>query len=53
MFKETRNNFNEARLNQIRALKDIAYKIIHFISQFEDELMKIWNKPKSFWIVTM
>ncbi len=46
MFKETRNNFNEARLNQIRALKDIAYKIIHFISQFEDELMKIWNKPK-------
>ena len=27
-------------------LKDIAYKIIDFISQFEDELVKIWNKPK-------
>lgn len=27
-------------------LKDIAFKIIDFISQFEDELVKIWNKPK-------
>src|SRR5690606_27445277 len=30
----------------LQILKDIAYKIIDFISQFEDELVKIWNKPK-------
>lgn len=34
------------RLNQLYIFKDIAYKIIDFISQFEDELVKIWNKPK-------
>jgi adenine-specific DNA-methyltransferase len=38
--------FNETRLKQLQAIKDIAYKIIDFISQFEDELVKIWNKPK-------
>jgi len=30
----------------LQVLKDIAFKIIDFISQFEDELVKIWNKPK-------
>jgi len=30
----------------LQILKDIAFKIIDFISQFEDELVKIWNKPK-------
>jgi adenine specific DNA methylase Mod len=34
------------RVNQIAALKDIAYNIIDFVSQFEDELVKVWNKPK-------
>ncbi len=34
------------RIDQLQILKDIAYKIIDFISQFEDELVKIWNKPK-------
>ncbi|MBL8007298.1 MAG: site-specific DNA-methyltransferase, partial [Ignavibacteria bacterium] len=34
------------RVNEITALKEIAYKIIDFVSQFEDELVKIWNKPK-------
>ncbi|MEM3467832.1 MAG: site-specific DNA-methyltransferase, partial [archaeon] len=34
------------RVNQLQILKDIALKIIDFISQFEDELVKIWNKPK-------
>ena len=34
------------RIEQLQVLKDIAYKIIDFISQFEDELVKIWNKPK-------
>lgn len=27
-------------------MQDIAFKIIDFISQFENELVKIWNKPK-------
>ena len=38
--------WHESRVNQLQTLKDIAFKIIDFISQFEDELVKIWNKPK-------
>jgi adenine-specific DNA-methyltransferase len=38
--------FNEIRLQQLQAIKEIAYKIIDFIAQFEDELIRIWNKPK-------
>ena len=38
--------FTEKRIKQLKVLKDIAYKIIDFISQFEDELVKIWQKPK-------
>lgn len=34
------------RVNQLQTLKDIAFKIIDFVAQFEDELVKIWNKPK-------
>ncbi|PIX28264.1 MAG: site-specific DNA-methyltransferase, partial [Candidatus Huberarchaeum crystalense] len=30
----------------LQILKSIAFKVIDFISQFEDELVKIWNKPK-------
>jgi adenine-specific DNA-methyltransferase len=40
------SEFNELRLKQLQAIKAIAYKIIDFIAQFEDELVKIWNKPK-------
>ncbi|MCL4497235.1 MAG: site-specific DNA-methyltransferase [Deltaproteobacteria bacterium] len=36
----------EGRVNELQILKDIAFKIIDFVSQFEDELVKIWNKPK-------
>ncbi|XRP97454.1 site-specific DNA-methyltransferase [Methanocaldococcus sp. 16A] len=38
--------FTEKRIKQLKVLKDIAYKIIDFIAQFEDELVKIWQKPK-------
>jgi adenine specific DNA methylase Mod len=38
--------FNERRLKQLKALRNIAFKIIDFISQFEDELRRIWEKPK-------
>ncbi|MHB1702810.1 MAG: DNA methyltransferase [bacterium] len=34
------------RVNELQILKNIAFNIIDFISQFEDELVKIWNKPK-------
>jgi hypothetical protein len=33
-------------VNQLQILKDIAFKIIDFIGQFKDELVKIWNKLK-------
>jgi adenine-specific DNA-methyltransferase len=39
-------NFNETRLKQLQTIKEIAFKIIDFIAQFEDELVKVWNKPK-------
>lgn len=40
------SKWTEKRIKQLQVLKDIAFKIIDFISQFEDELVKIWNKPK-------
>jgi adenine specific DNA methylase Mod len=38
--------FSKERIDQLQILKDIAFKIIDFVSQFEDELLKIWKKPK-------
>ncbi|NMA86098.1 MAG: site-specific DNA-methyltransferase [Tissierellia bacterium] len=43
---EDDNKFHQKRLNQIKIIKLFAIKIIDFISQFEDELVRIWNKPK-------
>lgn len=40
------SEWTEKRIKQLQVLKKIAFKIIDFISQFEDELVKIWNKPK-------
>jgi len=40
------SEWSEERIKQLQILKDISFKIINFISQFEDELVKIWNKPK-------
>jgi adenine specific DNA methylase Mod len=40
------SEWTETRTKQLQVLKDIAFKIIAFISQFEDELVRIWNKPK-------
>ncbi|GAB4455004.1 MAG: site-specific DNA-methyltransferase [Bacteroidia bacterium] len=45
-FWEGAREWSTDRVNQLQILKDIAYKIIDFVSQFEDELLKIWNKPK-------
>lgn len=38
--------FGATRIQEIQDFKNIANQIIHFISQFEDELAKIWNKPR-------
>lgn len=40
------SEWTEKRIKQLQILRDIAFKIIDFISQFEDELVRIWNKPK-------
>lgn len=40
------SNWTQERIKQLQTLKEIALRIIDFISQFEDELVKIWNKPK-------
>lgn len=45
-FWEGAKEWSADRVNQLQILKDIAFKLIDFISQFEDELVKIWNKPK-------
>lgn len=45
-FWEGAKEWGADRVNQLQILKNIAFKIIDFISQFEDELVKIWNKPK-------
>lgn len=40
------NVFDQKRLDQIKVIKKYAQKLIQFISGFEDELVRIWNKPK-------
>ena len=56
MFKDA-TTWAAPRIHQLQALKDIAFKVVDFISQFEDELVRIWNKPKfvrgSFYVVTL
>ncbi len=43
---EEKNIFEQTRLTQLKTVKTFALKIIKFISQFEDELVRVWNKPK-------
>ena len=45
-FWEGAKEWSAERVDQLQILKNIAFKVIDFISQFEDELVKIWNKPK-------
>ena len=45
-FWEGAKEWRADRVNELQILKTIAFKVIDFISQFEDELVKIWNKPK-------
>ena len=38
--------FQEKRIEQLQAIQQTAYDIIDLIAQFEDELRRIWEKPK-------
>lgn len=38
--------FGQQRLSQLQAIQRTAYDIIDFIAQFEDELRRVWEKPK-------
>jgi len=55
--EEPQTEWTEPRLAQLRALKRIAYRVIDYIAAFEDELVKIWNKPKfvlnSHYVITL
>ncbi|MFQ6341752.1 site-specific DNA-methyltransferase [Campylobacter sp. VTCC 70190] len=41
-----KNSFSPERIKQIEAFKELALKLIDFIAKFEDELVKIWTKPR-------
>ncbi|NAZ23480.1 MAG: hypothetical protein GU346_03360 [Thermocrinis sp.] len=39
-------DWSKERIDQLNILRNIAYKLIDLVAQFEEELVKIWNKPK-------
>lgn len=45
-FWDGAEEWDETRVNQLQLLKEAAFKVIDFIAQFEDELVRVWNKPK-------
>ncbi|MUU19273.1 site-specific DNA-methyltransferase [Helicobacter pylori] len=45
LFKEM-TAFDAKRLNGINIIKEVALEVILLVSEFENELCKIWNKPR-------
>ncbi|WRD16950.1 site-specific DNA-methyltransferase [Helicobacter pylori] len=45
LFKEM-TEFDAKRLNEINTIKEVALEVIVLVSEFENELCKIWNKPR-------
>ncbi|MFA4718499.1 site-specific DNA-methyltransferase, partial [Helicobacter pylori] len=45
LFKEM-TAFDAKRLNEINIIKEVALQVIVLVSEFENELCKIWNKPR-------
>ncbi|MDN5324753.1 MAG: adenine-specific DNA-methyltransferase [Thermosipho sp. (in: thermotogales)] len=43
---DSENIWDIKRIREIQTFKRIAEKLIEFIAHFENELVKIWNKPK-------
>ncbi len=39
-------NLSPERVNQLLAIKDIAYRVIEVIARFEEELKRLWEKPR-------
>lgn len=40
------SEFTAGRMAQLRALRAISQKVIQFVAEFENELVRIWEKPK-------
>ncbi|GAA6865096.1 hypothetical protein HpHNI55_02090 [Helicobacter pylori] len=45
LFKEM-TEFDDKRLNEINTIKEVALQVISLVSEFENELCKIWNKSR-------
>ncbi|WRF64338.1 site-specific DNA-methyltransferase [Helicobacter pylori] len=45
LFKEM-TEFDAKRLNGINIIKEVALEVVSLVSEFENELCKIWNKPR-------
>ncbi len=45
LFKEM-TAFDLKRLNEINIIKEVALEVVSLVSEFENELCKIWNKPR-------
>ncbi|PUD54455.1 site-specific DNA-methyltransferase [Helicobacter pylori] len=45
LFKEM-TAFDDKRLNEINTIKEVALEVISLVSEFENKLCKIWNKPR-------
>ncbi|MDW8294518.1 MAG: site-specific DNA-methyltransferase [Aquificaceae bacterium] len=43
---DTGVEWTQERIEQVQWLKRVAYKLIDFVGQFEEELVRIWEKPK-------
>ena len=41
-----RSDFSQARIRQLHALRDISERVIDFVAEFENQLLRIWEKPK-------
>lgn len=39
-------NLSPERINQLLALKDVAYRVIEVIARFEEEIKRLWEKPR-------
>ncbi len=39
-------NLRSERINQLLALKDVAYRVIEVIARFEEEIKRLWEKPR-------
>ncbi|GAA6810313.1 hypothetical protein HpHCM73_01990 [Helicobacter pylori] len=45
LFKEM-TEFDDKRFHEINTIKEVALQVISLVSEFENELCKIWNKPR-------